>query len=172
MGTNTNEIMEDDSSAPFVDLFKMSVPFREARPLTQGDVKYDRYGWPVSIPTGGKAGTRFLNKLPAGTIPRGFYTVLYDGQGTIEYGNDATLTEHTEGRDIILIDPGKDNELSATLYIKTTNPQNYIRNIRILPQGGICASNPFLRVGARGNAKAIIWRLNSIPAKSFLIQTI
>ena len=153
MGTNTNEIMEDDSSAPFVDLFKMSVPFREARPLTQGDVKYDRYGWPVSIPTGGKAGTRFLNKLPAGTIPRGFYTVLYDGQGTIEYGNDATLTEHTEGRDIILIDPGKDNELSATLYIKTTNPQNYIRNIRILPQGGICASNPFLRVAGAGQCK-------------------
>ena len=49
LGTNTNEIMEDDASAPFIDLMKMSLPFREARPLTKGEVQYDRYGWPRSI---------------------------------------------------------------------------------------------------------------------------
>ncbi|MDD5393027.1 MAG: sugar-binding protein [Thiothrix sp.] len=153
MGTNTNEIMEDDSSAPFIDLMKMSLPFREARPLTKGDVQYDGYGWPRSISPGGQAGTRILNKLPAGTIPRGFYSVLYDGEGKLEYGNDASLVEHANGRDVILIEPGKDNELSATLYIKATNPANHLRNIRILPQGGICAANPFQRVAGAGQCQ-------------------
>lgn len=146
LGTNTNEIMEDDSSVPFIDLFKMSLPFREARPLTKGEVQYDRYGWPTALGADSQVGTRFISKLPAGTIPQGTYLVLYDGQGKLEYGNDAKLIEHTEGRDLIQLEPGADNEFNATLFIKSTNPTNYLRNIRILPQGGICASNPFQRV--------------------------
>ncbi|QTR51857.1 hypothetical protein J8380_14680 [Candidatus Thiothrix anitrata] len=165
LGTNTNEIMEDDASAPFIDLMKMSLPFREARPLTKGEIQYDRYGWPRSIAPGGQAGTRILNKLPAGTIPRGFYTVLYEGQGKLEYGNDASLVEHTPGRDVILIDPGKDNELSATLFIKATNPANHLRNIRILPQGGICASNPFQRVASAGQCQGDYWSFEQHSSK-------
>lgn len=153
LGTNTNEIMEDDASVPFIDLFKLSLPFREARQINKGDIQYDLYGWPRQISPGGQAGTRFLNKLPAGTIPAGYYIVLYDGEGKLEYGNDATLVEHVAGRDVIQIAPGKDNELSATLYIKATNPANHLRNIRILPQGGICASNPFQRVAGAGQCR-------------------
>ena len=165
LGTNTNEIMEDDASAPFIDLMKMSLPFREARPLTKGEVQYDRYGWPRRIAPGGQAGTRILNKLPAGTIPRGFYSVLYEGEGKLEYGNDASLVEHTPGRDVILIDPGTDNELSATLYIKATNPANHLRNIRILPQGGICASNPFQRVASAGQCQGDYWSFEQHSSK-------
>lgn len=146
MGTNTNEIMDDDASAPFIDLMKMALPFREARQLTKGSVQYDRYGWPSSISAGGQAGTRFISRLPAGTIPAGPYTVLYDGEGALEYGNDAVLRNHQPGRDIISLEPGADNEFNATLLIKATNPANHLRNIRILPPGGICASNPFRRV--------------------------
>lgn len=147
LGTNTNEVLEYDSSAPFLDLFKTSLPFREAVPyLTKGQVQYDRFGWPTSIAPGGQAGTRLINKLPANTLPRGYYTVLYEGQGKIEYGLDASLVEAQPGRDIIKIDPGKDNEYSVKLEIKATNPNNYIRNIHVIPQGGICASNPFQRV--------------------------
>lgn len=150
LGTNTNEIMDDDSSAPFIDLMKMSVPFREARQLTKGNVEYDGNGWPRLISDGGQAGTRFVSKLPAGTIPSGPYTVLYDGEGKLEYGNDATLREHGAGRDVIILDPGKDNELNATLFIKATNPSNHLRNIRILPPGGVCSNNPFQRVANPG----------------------
>ena len=153
LGTNTNEIREDDSSAPFIDLFKMSLPFREASPLTKGDVQYDNYGWVSRLGDGAQAGTRFISKLPAGTIPQGYYSVLYDGEGKLEYGNDASLVEHGAGRDVIMIAPGSDNELNATLYIKATNPANYLRNIRILPQGGICASNPFQRVNGAGQCR-------------------
>lgn len=153
LGTNTNEISDDDSSVPFIDLMKMALPFREARQLNKGVIEYDRYGWPIRISAGGQAGTRFVSKLPAGTIPSGAYTVLYEGQGTLAYGNDATLLEQTPGREIILLEPGSDNELNATLFIKATNPANPIRNIRILPPGGICASNPFQRVATSGQCK-------------------
>ena len=154
LGTNTNEIREDDSSVPFVDLFKISLPFREASPLTKGDVQYDAYGWVSRLGADAQAGTRFLSKLPANTIPQGYYTVLYDGEGKLEYGNDARLVEHTAGRDVIMIEAGADKELNATLLIKATNPANYLRNIRILPQGGICASNPFQRVQGAGQCRA------------------
>ena len=95
LGTNTNEIMDDDSSVPFIDLMKMSLPFREARPLNKGSIAYDRYGWPTRISAGGQVGTRFVSKLPPGTIPSGEYSVRYEGDGKLEYGNDATLREHS-----------------------------------------------------------------------------
>ena len=150
LGINSNEVMDDDASVPFVDVFRASVPFEEARPwLTKGKVKYDKQGWPVYIPKKGQVGTRFLNKLPAGTVPDGLYTVLYQGKGEIIYGNDAKLVKRSAGKDIISITAGKDKELRSTLIIKKTDPKNHIRNIRILMPGGICLNNPYKRVKSK-----------------------
>jgi hypothetical protein len=146
-GINTNEIMENDASVPFVDLMKMAMPFEEARPwLTKGNIRYDKNGWPVYIPKGGQAGTRFLNDIPAGTLPDGNYTVLYEGEGQLDYNHDARLISHSAGKDIISIIAGSDKKLRAILKIKQTNPKNPLRNIRILLPGGICANQPFHRV--------------------------
>ncbi len=147
LGINTNEIMENDASVPFVDLMKMAMPFEEARPwLTKGTVKYDKNGWPTFIAKGSQAGTRFLNDLPAGTIPDGFYTVLYQGEGILEYNHDARLVHRSAGRDVILIQAGKDKKLRAILKIHATDPNNPLRNIRILLPGGICENDQFKRV--------------------------
>jgi len=147
LGINTNEIMENDASVPFVDLMKMAMPFEEARPwLTKGTVKYDKNGWPTYIAKGSQAGTRFLNDLPAGTIPNGHYTVLYQGEGILEYNHDARLVHRSHGRDVIAINAGKDKILRAILKIHATDPNNPLRNIRILLPGGICANNQFKRV--------------------------
>ena len=148
LGMNTNELREEDSSVPFVDLFRMSLPFEEARRwhhYTNGYTVYDDNGWPIAL-NGGQVGTRFLNKLPKGTIPEGFYTVLYDGEGYIDYGNDASIYDRLPGKDIIQIKAGRDNKFSASLFIRRTNPRNHLRNIRILMPGGICRHNPFKRV--------------------------
>ena len=148
LGMNTNELREEDSSVPFVDLFRMSLPFEEARRwhhYTNGYTVYDDNGWPIEL-NGGQVGTRFLNKLPKGTIPEGFYTVLYDGEGYIDYGNDASIYDRLPGKDIIQIRAGQDNKFSASLFIRRTNPRNHLRNIRILMPGGICRHNPFKRV--------------------------
>ncbi len=148
IGMNTNEVMQIDSSVPFVDVFKMSLPFDEANAkLTRGNIVYDKEGWPKNL-NGGQAGTNLLHWLPVGTLPEGNYTVLYDGQGAIEYTDDATVVSRSPGKDIIRIAAGADKFIKVTLIIKKSTPANYVRNIRVLLPGGICRSNPFQRVNA------------------------
>ena len=138
--------MDDDASIPFINVFKNSIPFEEARPwLTKGKVEYDKDGWPKKL-NGGQAGTRFLYKLPKKTVPDGLYTVLYDGEGIMTYSDDAKLVHREAGKDVIKITAGKDNEFRVKLIIKHSNPDNYLRNIRVLLPGGICSNNPFKRV--------------------------
>lgn len=146
LGINTNEIGYSDASIPFVDLFRSANPFQEnILHLKAENVTYDANGWPSNL-NGGEAGTRFLGELPPDTIPAGEYTVLYDGDGELRYGNDAVLVSHSPGRDIIKLNPGTNGRLDASLVIAYTNPDDYLRNIRILPPGGICQNNPLKRV--------------------------
>ena len=146
IGMNTSVVTSSNASLPFVDIFRNSTPFEESRPwLTKGNIIYDKSGWPTKL-NGGQVGSRFINKLPAGTIPDGNYIVLYDGVGNLQYGNDAKLVSKTPGREIISIKAGADEELRATLLITKTHNTNPIRNIRILMPGGICSNNPYRRV--------------------------
>ncbi len=146
LGINTNEALEVDSSVPFVDLFRLALPFDEARPwFTKGNVRFDRNGWPVNL-AGGQAGTRFLSHIPPKALPKGHYTVLYDGQGKITYGGSAKVISSSPGRDVIQFVPVNKGTITATLSIKKSDPRNYIRNIRVIMPGGICRNNPFRRV--------------------------
>ncbi len=146
LGINTADVREDTSSVQFLNLFKSSIPFNETIPWgSSKGVEYDQDGWPTNL-NGGQAGTKFLNRLPENTVEDGFFTVLYEGEGEIFYGNDARLVVHRPNKDIIEIKAGKDHILNASLFIKKTNPNNYIRDIRILPEGGICEGLPHIRV--------------------------
>ena len=154
LGINSNEVMDDDASIPFINVFKNSIPFEEARPwLTKGKVEYDKDGWPKNL-NGGQAGTRFLYKLPKNTVPEGLYTVLYDGEGIMTYSDDAKLVQREPGKDVIKITAGKDNEFRVKLIIKHSNPKNYLRNIRVLLPGGICSTNPFKRVNGQRQCRS------------------
>ncbi len=146
LGINTADVREDTSSVQFLNLFKSAIPFSETIPWgSSKGVEFDKNGWPKNL-HGGKAGTKFLNRLPEDTVEDGFFTVLYDGEGEIFYGNDARIVVHRPNKDIIEIKAGKDHILNASLFIKKTNPDNYIRNIRILPEGGVCKGFPHIRV--------------------------
>ena len=146
IGINTNEAMHIDSSVPFVDLFRVSQPFNEApKHLTKGNVSYDRNGW-VSNLNGGQAGTYFVRWMPAQALPKGNYTVLYDGKGRLGYAEGARRESHEDGKDIISLHADANNEISASLIIYESDPKDPIRNIRILLPGGICRGNPYRRV--------------------------
>lgn len=147
LGINTNEVTHQDASAPFVDLFKMSLPFDESDRLTKGYIEYDANGWPTNL-KGGVAGSNVIHWVPAGTLPDGNYTVLYDGEGQITYGDDARAVHSAPGRDIVQVRAGQDKWIKITLVIRKSNPQNYVKNIRFLLPGGICANNPFKRVNS------------------------
>ncbi len=166
LGINTADVREDTSSVQFLNLFKSSIPFTETIPWgSSKGVEYDKNGWPTNL-NGGQAGTKFLNRLPENTVEDGFFTVLYDGEGEIFYGNDARLVVHRPNKDIIKIKAGKDHILNASLFIKKINPKNYIRNIRILPEGGICEGVPHIRVkksDACGAIKYLSFEENHTP---------
>jgi len=148
LGINTNEAMENNSSLPFVDLFRLALPFEDARPwFTKGKVKYDKNGWPNNLAKG-RAGTRFISQMPLKSLPKGWYTVRYDGEGEIRYGASAKLKswKRKKGKDLIRFVPMKDGLVTATLFIDKTNPKDPIRNIRILMPGGVCSGDVYKRV--------------------------
>ncbi len=144
VGINTNEATHFDASVPFADLFRTSEPFRES-PLSKGNVTYDAQGW-VSHLNGGQAGTYFARWLPFDTLPRGNYTVRYDGKGKLAYVESAQLVASEPGRDVITFVPDRNKEISAGLVIQQSDPADPVRNIRITLPGGICRGNPFERV--------------------------
>ena len=146
LGINTNEALEVDASLPFIDLFRFALPFESARPwLTKGEIDYDDHGWPSAL-NGGQVGTRFLNIIPADALPGGTYTVRYEGEGRLQYGGAAKLVKSSPGMDLIRLESLDDKTITATLYIMESNPQNHLRNIRVLMSGGICENDPFKRV--------------------------
>lgn len=153
LGINTNEALEVDASLPFVDLYRYALPFESARPwLTKGKIDYDKNGWPSDL-NGGQVGTRFLNNIPADALPKGTYTVRYEGKGRLRYGGSAKLIKRLRGRDLIRLEPKPNQVITATLFIMKSDPKNYVRNIRVLMSGGICKDNPFKRISSPKRCK-------------------
>jgi hypothetical protein len=70
-----------------------------------------------------------LSSVPGG-YPSGRYTVQYEGEGTLEYSDNATVVESTPGRQVVNVDssPGRGG---FGLFITATNPSNYLRNIHV-----------------------------------------
>lgn len=64
----------------------------------------------------------------------GQYVVLYDGDGTLSYGFDASLVSHSPGRDVVNVSQPNTGG-GFLLLITSTDPKhdgNYVRNIRVV----------------------------------------
>jgi hypothetical protein len=106
-------------------------------------INLDANGWPISLTSVKGAshqefnsvGVLFLTGLPNtpnGAYPAGQYAVLYDGQGTLTYGLDATLVSRSPGRDLVNVVPSGNG---IDLRIVATDPHhtgNYLRNIQFV----------------------------------------
>lgn len=103
----------------------------------------DADGWVRSLPAPEDApmytavGTVLYQHGPNPHYPAGQYIVLYDGEGTIQYGNDAqkNVALSTPGRDVVDVTQG-----GGGIYIRITSTDpngtgNYIRNIRVIVPG-------------------------------------
>ena len=153
LGINTNEVFEQDASIPFVDLFRVATPFNENircrkqdQPcLTNAEVEYDKNGWPMKL-NGGKAGVFFLRNVALAALPKGNYTVLYDGEGQIDYQQNAKLVSRKYGEDTISFDARADGFMTAVAQITKSNPSNPLKNIRIIMPGGICEGSDYSHV--------------------------
>lgn len=147
VGINVNELHHEDASFPFIDLFRQADPFaNNILELPNADkAQYDANGWPSSL-NGAEVGTKFIGKMPAVALPSGDYIVLYDGQGVLNYGHGVERISQAIGRETIRFHADEKGEVNASLLITATNPADPLRNIRILPPGGICQDNPYQRV--------------------------
>ena len=153
LGINANEAFEQDASIPFIDLFRVSPPFHEnircrAKDmpcLTTAEVEYDKNGWPTEL-HGGQAGTFFLRNVALAALPKGIYDVIYEGEGELEFQQNAELVSRSPGHDQIKLSARSDGFMTAVLIIKKSNPENPLRHIKILMPGGICQNAPYQRV--------------------------
>ncbi len=138
MGINVGSINDWNTNIPFIDVFKMSRPFINSDPTLNVDDK----GWVKSLASGEEAQTFILWDIE-GHFPTGEYTVLYEGDGILKYGGGARMLGREKGVDRINVNA---NQGGIHLKITKTNPDDYIRNIRVLLPGGVCASDVKKRV--------------------------
>jgi hypothetical protein len=144
IGTNLNTIADWSTQMPFIDGFKSSRTWRTQNEKTWDTNEFekldlDENGWVRSLGDRDdgvqytSVGTLLYREI-GGRYWGGQYLVLYDGEGTLEYGFDAKKDEltSTPGRDVIDVTP---SDGGIWLKITATDPNktgNYIRNIRVI----------------------------------------
>ncbi len=135
LGINLAGPADWNTELPFVDVFRFSrtwISQRRGEAWGKGpDLKLDENGWVMQLESGCWAETP-LCTLPDGHYPSGKYTVLYEGEGTIEFWGAAAVASRDPNRILIDVDSRKGGFF---LRLTKTNPNNYVRNIRVLMPG-------------------------------------
>lgn len=148
IGINLGAVNYFSTELPFINAFLESERWITHSNATwdtneQQYINLDVNGWPISLtsvnePSQQKfnsVGVLFLKGLPNtpnGFYPGGQYVVLYDGQGTLTYGFDATLVSRSPRRDVVNVVPSSNG---IDLRIVATDPKhtgNYLRNVRFV----------------------------------------
>lgn len=134
---------------PFLDTFKNAEGWITGNGSTfdtneESKLDLDSLGWPKSVTKGSGGQTVSYTKVSiplktnldgavSGNIyVGGNYVVLYDGAGTLNYTDDASVVTQSAGRDVINLTPSTNGffvEITATDPLATGN---YLRNIRIV----------------------------------------
>jgi hypothetical protein len=153
LGIGLSGLADSSTQIPFLDAFKTARPWitqcSDGDPGCNGQwetneqdkLDLDANGWVKSLPQPGtgatytKVSTLLFRDIP-GKFPTGRYVVLYEGEGKIDYGFEATKIDNQSrpGRDVINVNGGSSGIL---LQITQTDPKrtgNYIRNIRVVQE--------------------------------------
>lgn len=135
LGINLSGPVDWNTELPFVDVFRLSrtwISQREGAAWGGGPpLELDEHGWVTRLEPGAYAET-LLCTIEGGRYPAGRYTLLYEGEGRIEVANAASAASRGAGRMELEVDPGRG---AMFLQIRETDPENYIRNIRVIMPG-------------------------------------
>ncbi len=153
VGFNVSGIYKLNSSLPFTDLFKLSQGWYTSceydwqtkqaidpgctannsfNTKEQDWLDIDANGWVRSLPLRSERPifTSVISSINLPThFPLGSYVALYEGEGDIRVEGGVIIKSQSQGRiafDITTVKKG------LKIRIKTTNPQNYIRNIHLI----------------------------------------
>jgi hypothetical protein len=145
LGMNLGGPADWATELPFVDVFRYSrawISQQEGKGWGQGPaLDLDEHGWVKRLDDGCWAET-LLCTIDGGHYPAGQYTVLYEGEGTLDFGNAASVASQEPGRMVLDVDATRG---PIFLRVRRTNPDNYLRNIRVLLPGseGTYEQEPF-----------------------------
>jgi hypothetical protein len=135
LGINLSGPRDYNTELPFVDVFRMARPWisqRKGAAWGKGPpLALDEHGWVTRLQPGCWAET-VLCTVPGGHYPAGMYTVLYDGEGKLEFSGAAALASIPRGQALLRVDPARGG---FNLRITATNPKNYVRNVRVIMPG-------------------------------------
>ena len=147
LGINLAAIKNYATELPFVDLFRMAGGWVSQRKKGKwGDgptLELDEHGWVKRLEPDCIAIT-IVCGIKGNHYPSGDYSVLYDGEGELVFRNAATnkdIVSKTTGKIVVKVNANKPFHIE----IVNTNPQDYIRNIRVIMPGFefVYASNPW-----------------------------
>jgi len=151
IGTNLAGMSDWTTEMPFVDLMHHCRTWgtQNATWVSGGQnvwdsgvissVPRDANGYPLQAPflepgLGLETGQRIYTVWASTKAwPAGTYTLLYDGEGELDFWGDADIISQQPGTILVNVTPGVDNIIQ--LRIDSSNPQNHIRNIRFLMPG-------------------------------------
>ncbi len=138
-----NYLNEYATEIAFVDVFRQSSPWTFAgkrvdpktpAPADPGVSLVGPDGWVQSLRYDQQATARVFASGD-GRYPGGVYTVLYDGEGDIEFSNPNKAIERRPGRIALQVTPQGGPAAGVTLMLQKTNPANPVRNIRMILPG-------------------------------------
>jgi hypothetical protein len=137
IGTNFWFFGDNQAEWPFVDFFKQSRKFWSSTDQSWDDnrkLSLDSNGYPITLSSGQYATTLLF--WDGTHFPSGDYTLLYDGEGTVEVDmgqpSAVTVKSSQPGRIVVTVPPGNKG---LRIEIKKTTDGNYVRNIRFIAPG-------------------------------------
>jgi len=155
LGTNLESVTDYSPQVPFTDLFLSSREWftqcqvgvdpgcTSANAWDTGEaasLDLDAHGWVRSLPSSLDApiytSVATFWDLPT-DFPAGRYVVLYEGQGTIEYGLGARRIDELSsvGRDVVEVDISRGGILLRITATNTSSDGDYVREIRFVAEG-------------------------------------
>ena len=154
LGINVSPLHKLTSSVPFIDIFKVSrgwitsceFNWQKNHAIDPGCTKrtafntneshlvsLDRHGWVKRLPARGESPifttVNSIWDMPP-HFPLGDYFITYQGDGDISVHGDLDVKQQRPGR----IDFKLKSSKGLRIHLKSINPRNYIRNIKVIPK--------------------------------------
>ena len=145
VGVNLDGVAAWSPQLPFVNVMKASTDWISGDGSRWDNglpLDLDPSGWVRSLVPGQVARKLMLREIGT-NYPAGRYLVRYQGEGILNFGFAAKVISRAPGKMVLEVSPESGG---IHLFIESTNPLNYVRDIEITMAGGICDGDPFTHV--------------------------
>lgn len=140
VGTNLGTARYWGESFPFVNLMHMADGWIAGTRTVWNDgsaLDLDEHGWVRRLQPGQEARIFIVTAEGGRYAPTGVYTVVYDGQGEMEYDGQTQVVEEGPGRALIEVTG------SFWITIRAIDPSDPIRNLAVYLPGGRCEEDDY-----------------------------